>query len=155
MLHAALSRRRVMQYLAAGALLPLQARAALDPMMTLHRDPDCTCCGGWASYLETHGIRHRSVWASDLQNVRQRLGVPADLAGCHTAEAEGYVLEGHVPVAAIRRLWRERPRAIGLAVPGMPAGSPGMGGEPETYEVILFSPTQRRTYMRFKGDQQV
>jgi hypothetical protein len=80
--------------------------------------------------------------------------VPADLASCHTAEVQGYVVEGHVPAAAIRRLLAERPQAAGLAVPGMPVGSPGMEhGTPETYEVVLFGLQGRRTFARYRGDR--
>ena len=81
-----------------------------------------------------------------------------DLASCHTAEVAGYVIEGHVPAATIKRLLAERPQAKGLAVPGMPAGSPGMeveGMEPDTYEVVLFGPSGERTYARFTGSREV
>jgi len=90
----------------------------------------------------------------DLEIVRKRLGVPADLAACHTAEVGGYVLEGHVPAVAVRRLLEKRPTATGLAVPGMPAGSPGMeGGVLQKYEVVLFGPTGRRPFMQFVGSE--
>jgi hypothetical protein len=79
--------------------------------------------------------------------------VPADLAACHTAQVAEYLVEGHVPAVALIRLLDERPDARGLAVPGMPVGSPGMeGGTPQPYGVVLFGPTGRRTYMRFLGD---
>jgi hypothetical protein len=93
---------------------------------------------------------------TDLQPVRKRLGVPADLAACHTAEVDGYVLEGHVPAAAVRRLLEKRPAAIGLAVPGMPAGSPGMeSGVPQRYDVVLFGATGRQPFMHFVGTENV
>jgi hypothetical protein len=91
--------------------------------------------------------------AADLNRVKARLGVPADLAACHSAEVSGYVIEGHVPAVAVRRLLKERPDAVGLAVAGMPVGSPGMevpGTPPAEYDVILFG-RMRRTYARFKG----
>ena len=98
----------------------------------------------------------RVIETSNLDPVKRRLGVPDELAACHTAEIEGYAIEGHVPAAAIRRLLAEKPTAKGLAVPGMPVGSPGMeGGEPEVYDVILFGPGLRRNYMRFKADREV
>ena len=88
-----------------------------------------------------------------INAVKKRYGVPDDLASCHTAEVGGYVLEGHVPAAEVKRLLAERPQARGLAVPGMPMGSPGMemDGRTETYEVILFGPSGRRTYARYYG----
>lgn len=156
-MHAAMSRRRMMQVLAGGALLPLPLPAAAGslPNITVYQDPSCGCCGAWSRYLAGQSIKYNTIWIADHEMVRKRLGVPDDLVACHTADAEGYVIEGHVPLVAIRKLWKERPRAIGLAVAGMPLGSPGMTGEPEDYEVILFTPTQRRTYMRCRGDQQI
>ncbi len=80
--------------------------------------------------------------------------MPEDLAACHTAEVAGYVIEGHVQAAALRRFLAEKPNANGLAVPSMPVGSPGMeGGTPEPYEVVLFGPAARRSYMRFVGEK--
>ena len=82
--------------------------------------------------------------------------MPANLVSCHTAEVQGYVIEGHVPAAAIQRLLRDKPKAAGLAVPGMPIGSPGMeGGTPETYEVVLFGPQGQRTFARYRGSQEI
>ena len=81
--------------------------------------------------------------------------MPSDLAACHTAEANGYVLEGHVPAAAAQRFLAERLQAEGLAVSGMPRGSPGMGGDEEETEVILFGPNERRVYGRCKGEKEV
>jgi hypothetical protein len=86
--------------------------------------------------------------------VKRRLGVPDDLAACHTAEVSAYVVEGHVPAATLKRFLAEKPNATGLAVPGMPIGSPGMeGGKPEPSEVVLFGPAGRRSYMRFVGEK--
>jgi hypothetical protein len=92
----------------------------------------------------------------DIDAVKKRLGVPDDLAACHTAQLAGYVIEGHVPATALKRFLAERPNATGLAVPGMPIGSPGMeGGKPEKYDVVLFDPAGRRTYMSFIGERSV
>jgi hypothetical protein len=89
-----------------------------------------------------------------VNRAKIRLGVPQALAACHTAEVDGYVIEGHVPAAAIKQLLAERPQAKGLAVPGMPVGSPGMeveGSEPEIYAVILFGLSGQRTFGRYRG----
>jgi hypothetical protein len=103
-------------------------------------------------YLKDAGFAVTVEETTDLQPVRKRLGVPADLAACHTAEVEGYVLEGHVPAVAVRRLLAERPTAVGLSVPGMPVGSPGMeGGTPQRYDVILFGKAGRQPFMHFVG----
>jgi hypothetical protein len=93
----------------------------------------------------------------EINRVKVRLGVPDDLASCHTAEVGGYVIEGHVPADAIKRLLAERPQARGLAVPGMPVGSPGMevtGVEDDIYEVVLFGPSGRKTFARYQGSRQ-
>ncbi|TFV44511.1 DUF411 domain-containing protein [Bradyrhizobium niftali] len=148
-----LTRRGVLGGLAAGLLAsseyPVQAN---NHGILVHKDPNCTCCTGWVRHLRDAGFVVTAVEATDLQSVKIRLDVPADLAACHTAEADGYVLEGHVPAVAVRRLLTERPAATGLAVPGMPVGSPGMeGGAPKPYDVVLFGPDGRQTFMRFLG----
>lgn len=135
-------------------LLPSQAWAAW-PSVTVHKDPNCGCCSGWVAHLELNGFRVQVVETTELNRVRTRLGVPFDLAGCHTAEVENYVIEGHVPASALKRFLTERPRASGLSVPGMPNGSPGMTGEYEEYEVTLFGPSERRVYARFKGEKEL
>lgn len=132
------------------------ARAETLPAVVINRDPGCGCCGAWAGHLALAGYDVKIVNTRDLQAVRERLGVPDDLAACHTAEVAGYVVEGHVPLAAIEKLLAEKPVATGIAVAGMPAGSPGMeGGQPEVYEVVLFGARQRTPFGRFKGDVQV
>lgn len=148
-------RRSFLASLAAVLLAPACAAADTHkPRVTVHKDPDCGCCGGWADHLKAAGFPVTIVASSDLGAVRRRLGVPDALAGCHTAEMDGYIIEGHVPARAIERLLRERPQARGLAVPGMPQGSPGMGGKPETYDVILFGSGPARPYGKFRGDQE-
>src|SRR6185436_7705944 len=116
------------------------------PMVTVSKDPTCDCCTGWADHVRAAGFPVTIIETTDLKSIKARLGVPEDLAGCHTAEVGPYVLEGHAPVSAIKRLLREHPKATGLAVPGMPAGSPGMGGTPEIYEVTLFKPNERQSF---------
>ena len=140
-----------------GAMLMLLATTtrpgwAQASRIVVYKDPNCGCCSGWVRHLEKAGFVVSVRETADLDAVRKGLGVPADLSSCHTAEIDGYVLEGHVPAAAVRRLLEERPNSIGLAVPGMPAGSPGMGGDvPQKYEVILFGATGRQSFMRFIG----
>jgi hypothetical protein len=94
--------------------------------------------------------------APSMKVVKARLGVPAELASCHTGEIAGYVIEGHVPAVAIKRLLAEKPVGRGLAVPGMPIGSPGMeGAEPEIYEVMLFGDGAARSFGRFREEKAV
>jgi hypothetical protein len=131
-----------------------RSRAAEEHMITVHKDPSCGCCAGWVRHLQQAGFLVKNIDTADLEPVKTRLGVPAELAACHTAQTGSYVKEGHVPVVALRRLLEDKPSAAGLAVPGMPIGAPGMeGGSPEPYEVVLFGHAGRRTYMRFVGDR--
>jgi hypothetical protein len=150
-----LSRRSL---LAAGALAGLgllsPVKAETRPPITVHKDPNCGCCGAWVDHLRAAGFTVTVDETSALHSIKQRLGVPDNLASCHTAEIAGYVVEGHVPASAILRLLEEKPAGRGLAVPGMPTGSPGMeveGSPPETYEVVLFGAGADRTFARYRG----
>ena len=149
--------RRGMLLASVASLLPSGLLfAATEPLVTVHKDPTCGCCSGWVAHLQQAGFPTKVLDVKDLDAVKTRLGVPDDLAGCHTAEVAGYVVEGHVPAVALKRLLAEKPAAAGLAVPGMPVGSPGMeGGAPEKYEVVLFGKSGRRSYMRFLGSSAV
>jgi hypothetical protein len=98
-------------------------------VVTLYRTPTCGCCIRYADYLEEHGFQVETVVQEDLSELKERLGVPEAMHACHTAIIGDYFVEGHVPVEAIQRLLEERPDVDGIAVPGMPAGSPGMSGE--------------------------
>ncbi|SRR6266508_6226466 len=148
------TRRSALALGAAFLALRRSPAEAESPAILVHKDPNCSCCAGWVRHLKEVGFAVRVEETTNLQPVRKRLGVPADLAACHTAEVNGYVLEGHVPVVAVRRLLEQRPTAVGLAVPGMPAGSPGMeGGTPQRYEVILFGANGRQSFMRFFGSE--
>ncbi len=155
-----ISRRAVMTV--AGALplvmpMPGWGHAEALPLVSVTKDPSCGCCDGWVAHIEAAGFPVRVVESADMDSLKQRLDVPAELASCHTAEVDGYVVEGHVPALAIRRLLAERPDATGLAVPGMPAGSPGMdfpGVDPEPYEAFLFGPTNR-SFGRFLGLREI
>jgi hypothetical protein len=145
--------RRDVLLASAACVLPSATLVAAEPLVRVHRDPSCGCCSGWVQHLQKAGFPIEVVDSKDLDAVKARLGVPDDLAACHTAEVSGYVIEGHVPAVALKRLLAEKPDAAGLAVPGMPVGSPGMeGGNEEPYEVILFGSTGRRPYMRFIGE---
>jgi hypothetical protein len=131
------------QLIAGVALLAAAPRAlAASPALEVWKVRGCACCSAWAQHFERAGFAVTMHEVDDVEPVRTAAGVPADLAGCHTARADGYVIEGHVPVAAVQRLLVERPAVAGLAVPGMPAGSPGMEieGQPaEPFEVIAFT----------------
>ena len=146
-----LSSRRTVLKLSLGGLglaafsqsLLAQASAASN-QITVWKDPACGCCGEWIAHLRQNNFQ---VTVHDTGNAaaRKRLGVPEKLGSCHTAQIEGYAIEGHVPAREIRRLLKERPLALGLTVPGMPVGSPGMdgpeyGGRKDPYDVLLIGP---------------
>jgi hypothetical protein len=150
------TRRSAFGIAAAALVMPTFSAFAQSPNILVHKDPNCGCCAGWVQHLKAAGFAITVKETSNLQVVRKRLRVPADLAACHTAEVDGYVLEGHVPAVAVRRLLDRRPAATGLAVPGMPAGSPGMeGGTPQPYDVVLFGASGRQTFMRAVGAEDV
>lgn len=117
-----------------------QAAEPVLPGVTVYKNASCGCCRLWVNHLSRAGFSVRVEDVGNLDPVKQRVGVPAGLGSCHTAEVGGYFVEGHVPADDIKRLLRERRRARGLAVPGMPAGSPGMeapSGKVEPYDVLL------------------
>jgi len=132
---------------------PSSARENL-PTVSVTKDPSCGCCSAWAEHLRQSGFTVSITESTELNRVKARLGVPKALASCHTAEVGGYVIEGHVPADEIKRLLVERPAGKGLAVPGMPIGSPGMevdGASPDLFEVILFDNTGQRVFARYRG----
>ncbi|HEX5391123.1 MAG TPA: DUF411 domain-containing protein [Burkholderiaceae bacterium] len=127
----------------AGAATAQTTLTNKPPLLQVWKDPNCGCCGDWVKHLQSNGFL---VQVIDTGNVaaRKRLGMPDALGSCHTARVSGYVIEGHVPAADILRLLREKPDALGLAVPGMPIGSPGMDGPEykgrrDPYDVLLVS----------------
>lgn len=123
---------------AVGSAAPAAA-AISRPRVVVHKDPNCGCCQKWVDHLRVNGFDVVSDHRSNVDSVKKALGVPTALAACHTAKVGGYVIEGHVPADLVKRLLRERPKIVGLAVPGMPAGSPGMEvGHKEPYEIIAF-----------------
>jgi len=124
--------------------------AAVEPVesdVVVYKSPTCGCCDGWIDHLRAAGFRVVTRDTSDVGAVKRRLGVLPTLVSCHTAIVNGYVLEGHVPADDILRMLEERPAIVGLAVPGMPAGSPGMeAAQPHvSYEVVTFDGQGRTT----------
>lgn len=151
-----ITRRSALMTVSSLLLMPAFPSLAQSPKIVVHKDPNCGCCTKWVLHLKQEGFDAAIEETSKLDAVRKSLGVPTALAGCHTAEVDGYVVEGHVPAMAIRELLRERPQATGLAVPGMPAGSPGMEGpRPQRYAAILFGSGWQRPYMQFLGARQI
>ena len=121
-----------------NGLMP-DTKGALGPELRIDRSASCGCCTQWGSHIASAGFRINDQIREDMNLVKQQRGVRSALASCHTAVVEGYVIEGHVPASAIQRLLAERPNIRGLAVPGMPVGSPGMevkGVKAESFEVL-------------------
>ncbi len=134
--------------LAAVAALPewLQAQSRAAPAMVVYKDPNCGCCKLWVDHVRAAGFAVATRDTSDIASIKQRYGVPTSLASCHTGVVGGYVVEGHVPADLVQRLLREKPKVTGIAVPGMPSGSPGMEGGPrESYQVLTFNAEGKTT----------
>jgi len=149
-----LNRRHAIGLLASTALMasvPMVSMAVAATKITVHKTPWCGCCTGWAAHLRRAGFDVTEVKHDDLNPIRKLMGVPASLTSCHTAEVEGYAIEGHVPAADIRKLLATRPDAAGLSVPGMPTGSPGMenGHSRDAYDVVLFSAKGMRVFNHY------
>lgn len=144
---------------AAMAVLASRAEASSAwPTATVYHDPNCGCCGGWVAHMRSAGFQVNVIDTDDLAGIKNRFAIPSDLASCHTAKIGNYLIEGHVPARAVQRLLVERPAAAGLAVPGMPTGSPGMeapGAPDETYDVMLFGPWGKRSFARFEGSREL
>ena len=154
-------RRRVLLVSASAvALLPAAgwAKPAAIPL-EVWKDPSCGCCSDWVAHMETHGFK---VTTHETGNnaVRAQLGIDRKYGSCHTAVVAGYALEGHVPAADVQRLLKERPVARGLAVPGMPVGSPGMDGamyegRRDTYDVLLLARDgSAKVFSTYDGNKQ-
>ena len=149
-------RRGFLQLMAAGAALCWlpQSGAAL-PQIEVYKSPDCGCCKDWIAHLEANGLLAR-VRDTGNEQARRKLGMPERYASCHTGLIAGYVIEGHVPAREILRLLRERPAVLGLAVPGMPIGSPGMDGPEyrgrrDPYDVLIVGRNgSSRSYQRYQ-----
>lgn len=125
----------------AWAVSPTPSAPATRPLIEVWKDPNCGCCQDWIAHMEQNGFAVK-VHNTGNNAIRTRLGLPQKLGSCHTARVQGYVLEGHVPAIEVQRLLHTRPRALGLAVPGMPVGSPGMdgavyAGRRDPYDVLL------------------
>jgi hypothetical protein len=124
-------------------LVMLSASAAFAqgaPKVDVFKSPNCGCCGAWVEHMRQNGLQVTTHDVADVPAQRKKLGMPERLGSCHSAKVAGYVIEGHVPAADIRRLLKEKPKAIGLAVPGMVPGSPGMeAAKPMPYDTLLVS----------------
>jgi hypothetical protein len=120
-----------------------QEQTALDPesiTITVYHSPSCGCCGRWIEHMQAQGFQIDDQLVDNLDPIKQEYNVPSDLASCHTSVVNGYVIEGHVPAEDVKRLLEEQPNVVGIAVPGMPVGTPGMevGDQREPFTVFSF-----------------
>ena len=132
-----------------GATLaaPSVAGSAASGNAVMYKNPGCECCDGHAQALRTAGLKVKVVPTENLTALKARAGVPDALQGCHTTMVDGYAVEGHVPVAAVQRMLKERPAIRGIALPGMPSGSPGMGGVKKApFKVMSFGSRGTNAY---------
>ncbi|MFC7289303.1 DUF411 domain-containing protein [Herminiimonas glaciei] len=136
-----MQRRTVLSALALTGILPTLSFAKNQPVINVYKSATCGCCTEWITHLEKNGFKVNAHNVPNTAAYRTKYGVPSALGSCHTGVIDGYALEGHVPAADIKRLLAEKPKAKGLAVPGMPMGSPGMeveGQAADAYDVLLF-----------------
>ena len=129
--------------LAAQSIAAAQQKPApVKPLLTVYKTPTCGCCSKWVEHMRENGFDAKVHDLPDLSEIKAKLGVPAELGSCHTAQVGRYLIEGHIPADAVHRLLKERPTTVtGLAVPGMPLGSPGMevpGGSVQPYVILTF-----------------
>ncbi|AGG34225.1 hypothetical protein D521_1659 [beta proteobacterium CB] len=137
-------------------LVPFASRAASEkPLITVWKSPTCGCCKDWITYVEKNGFATKVISDGNDQ-IRKKMGMPIQFGSCHTAVIEGYAIEGHVPAREIKRLLAEKPNAVGIAVPAMPIGSPGMdgpeyGSRKDPYDVLLISKNgQSQIYQSYR-----
>lgn len=117
------------------------AAAVVEPIkIEVYRSPSCSCCGKWVTHLKENNFQVKDNVVEDVQAIKDKYGVSKEMASCHTAVVNGYVVEGHVPANDIRKLLKLKPPVVGIAVPAMPSGTPGMemGGKKDTYDVMSF-----------------
>lgn len=122
-------------------------QVSMTSELTVFRSPTCGCCSQWIEHMEAAGFQVKDTVTEDMTAVKEQHGVPANLASCHTTIANGYVIEGHIPADDVQRLLAEKPNVAGIAVPGMPIGSPGMesGNYVEPYTVFSFTQSGETT----------
>jgi hypothetical protein len=151
-----LSRRKLLKITSVG-IIPLaighfSPRVFADThLLKVYKTPLCGCCVAWVEHMRSAGFRVEATDIADLRPIKNKFGVLPELWSCHSAVIDGYVIEGHVPERELIRLLRDRPKAIGLAVPGMPVGSPGMeqGSRRDPFQVILFSSTRLSVFAEY------
>jgi hypothetical protein len=133
-------RRNILVAITSLVVVAISSRSqSSGPLVTVFKTPTCGCCGKWVEHLKANGFTVKVQEVNDTSAYERQYRVPRSMVSCHTAVVNGYTIEGHVPAAEIKRLLSERPRVVGLAVPGMPVGSPGMdAAHSDAYSVFVF-----------------
>lgn len=118
----------------------LNAYAEENMDIVVYRSPSCGCCGKWLAHLKENQFNVKDIVTDDVQAIKEKYGVPQQMSSCHTSIVNGYVIEGHVPASDIKKLLQLKPKVVGISVPGMPSGTPGMemGGRKDPYKVVSF-----------------
>jgi hypothetical protein len=146
---------RIVLWIFAAAIVGSAGYAADEPVaVTVYRSPTCGCCGKWIEHLKQNNFNVKDIVSDEMDAIKARYGVPKEMASCHTAIVDGYVVEGHVPASDIMKLLKTKPKVTGLAVPGMVTGSPGMemGGRVDPYDVMSFDKENRfQIFNRYPG----
>lgn len=125
-------------------------------VIEVYRSPSCGCCSKWLAHMEDNQFIVKDHVTNDMQLIKNKYGVPKNMSSCHTALVNGYVVEGHVPAEDIKKLLKEKPAVIGIAVPGMPVGTPGMemGGRKDSYRVVSFDKEKKyKVFSSYKGTE--
>lgn len=137
---------------AVAAAQPALPAGADTATLVVYKEATCPCCNAWVDYMRSNGFRVVTYNVTDLPAMKQKHNIASNLQSCHTTEVSGYFVEGHVPVDLVRKLLAERPRIAGIAVPGMPVGSPGMEvGPPEPYDILSVDSAGRTAIFGSKG----
>jgi len=146
--------KTIKAFLAMGLLVVnvgVNAESPKTEEMVVYRSPSCTCCGKWVDHAQKQGFKVKDIVTNDVQAMKDKYGVTAEMASCHTAIINGYVIEGHVPGNDIAALLKLKPKVTGIAVPGMVNGSPGMemGAKADPYNVVSFD--EKQNYQVFNS----
>ena len=149
-----MTRRQLLGAFAMFAVTGVRSSAQKGTAVQVYKDATCGCCSLWVDHLRKAGFSATVTDAEDMSAIKAKYGVPQKARSCHTAVVGGYVIEGHVPAADVQRLLKERPKIVGIGVPGMPIGSPGMevaSVKPQAYDVLTFDKAGQTTVFASHG----